>query len=531
MNRRHMSHFAAALIVSMAVSMPATVEAQLTTKTELGLTTLIPDSLLNRDLDRIAARAPAAAEAPILLKSSHMKPIGVDHHADEFVPDGFCCAEPNLGMTMFFVMALEVIPNYFNWRVADDSTAKLSLDSFEYNMTHGFEWDHNNFTTNMFAHPYHGNVYYNSARAHGYNYWASSFFAGLGSFIWEMYGENNRGAINDWVMTTMGGITIGETLHRSAKMLRNNEQRGVGRSMREFGAFFLDPVGSVSRSMRGETSKVGPNPVDRYPDSGGLQVSVGYRQVGNPKDDEEGTPTADTTATPYVDMTMRYGDPLTDHERPFDAFRFAAQMNFSDKVPVGRMSINAVLWGRKLKEGNTRHSLTFDQWFLYLENRAAETGGQFFGISLHSAFKFSDDWALRTTVQPIFAVLTGINSEYGELTGRPYDFGTGGGINLGGTLSYKGYPVLRLAYTDLFSATINGAKGRHNVAIPVIQARWKIAQSVGIGADYWTLIRHSFYDDFRTTDGDILVLDDISRVSPTFRLNVTFTWFRAKRGN
>jgi hypothetical protein len=224
---------------------------------------------------------------------------------------------------------------------------------------------------------------------------------------------------------------------------------------------------------------------------------------------------------------MAYGDFLYDHDRPFDSFRFSIQANFSDKVPIGRMSIRGTLWGRNLKDTEkAKHALTFDQQFLYLENRAAETGGQFFGMSLYSRWKFNDAWTLQTHVQPLFAIMTGINSEYGELTGRPYDFGTGAGLQFAGTLLWKNYPVFRVGYLDLFSATINGAKGRHNIGIPVVQGRLRIAKSVGIGFDWWTLIRHSFYDDYRLPDGTVVVLPDVSRVSPTFRINLTFSWFR-----
>ncbi len=522
--RRNATHIGLALVLVLGVALSSVpgASAQMMQRAEVGLRPIVPDTV-TKDIEGALVDESEVSDrstAPILLKSTHEPELSLpDHHNDPLTPEGFCCAEPNLGMTMLFVMAIEVIPNYFNWRVADDSTAILSLDSWKHNMVKGMEWDHNNFTTNMFAHPYHGNVYFNSARAHGYNYWSSSFFAGLGSFMWEMYGEANRGAINDWIMTTMGGITMGEALHRSARMLRNNEQSGVGRTMREFGAFLIDPVGGTSRAMRGETSKIGKNPVDRFPTSGGIQITAGYRRVGGDRND--GNPSPDTVATPYVDMVMIYGDFMYDHDRPFDSFRISVQANFSDKVPIGRMAITGTLWGRTLKdEENVKHAFTFDQQFLYLENKAAETGGQFFGASLHSRFKLGSNWGINTHVQPLFALLTGINSEYEEFTGRPYDFGTGFGLQLDAVIAYKGYPVFRAMLLELYSATINGAKGNHNLLIPVLQARWKIAKSVGIGADVWSIRRNSHYDNF----------PDTSTIVPTFRLNVNFTWLTNLRG-
>src|SRR3954463_8796672 len=37
----------------------------------------------------------------------------------------------------------------------------------------GWEWDEDAFTTNMFAHPYHGGLYFNAGRANGLDYFES----------------------------------------------------------------------------------------------------------------------------------------------------------------------------------------------------------------------------------------------------------------------------------------------------------------------------------------------------------------------
>jgi hypothetical protein len=468
-------------------------------------------------LDAAASHPPA--ERILLQTGQTNQSLAVQRQVPSFVPEGFCCPEPKFAPAIGITAALQVIPNYFNWRVTDDSTAILSLEAFKYNVTHGFEWDHNNFTTNMFMHPYHGSVYYNAGRANGYDFWSSSVFAAFGSFIWEMFGENNRGAVNDWVNTTLGGIAIGESLNRSARMLRDNEARGAGRSLREFGAFLVDPITGFSRAARGETSKVGANPADRFPDSGGMQLTTGLRRVGNEKRDPSPGRPQDPSNTPYMDLTIAYGDFLRDFERPFDAFRFAVQVNFGDTTPIGRMTIRGSLWGKSLRyaEG-IEHTVTFDHEFNYLETTAAEFAGQFFGPSLFSRWKLSETFTVATHVQPLFAALTGINSQHDHETGRSYDFGTGAAIQLDANLLVKGYPVIRLMFFDVFSATINGAKGYHNIAIPVIQGRFPLTRVIGIGFDWWTLQRNSWYEDFQ----------DFGHASPTLRINVAFSWFKRR---
>lgn len=42
------------------------------------------------------------------------------------------------------------------------------------NLNTGFVWDNDVFIMNMFAHPYHGNLYFNVARSNGMNFWESA---------------------------------------------------------------------------------------------------------------------------------------------------------------------------------------------------------------------------------------------------------------------------------------------------------------------------------------------------------------------
>jgi len=55
--------------------------------------------------------------------------------------------------------------------------AYIGFNSIKKNLENGFYWDNDQLGTNMFLHPYHGNLYYNSARSRGYNYWESGAFA------------------------------------------------------------------------------------------------------------------------------------------------------------------------------------------------------------------------------------------------------------------------------------------------------------------------------------------------------------------
>ncbi|UCG86640.1 MAG: DUF3943 domain-containing protein [Gemmatimonadota bacterium] len=421
--------------------------------------------------------------------------------------DTFCCAKRQFLPAALNLIALELIPNYFNWHVADDTTAVLSWSSFRHNIEEGFEWDPNNLATNMFAHPYHGNVYYNAGRSNGYNFWESSAFAYAGSFIWEMFGENNRGAINDWAMTSLGGITIGEALHRAAIMVRDNEARGASRAFSELGGFLIDPVGGFNRAWRGEMSKYGPNPEDRFPERYRSSITFGGRTVG-----ESRLSGADTT-TGYFEFRADYGDPMQDYERPFDNFVINLQLNADDASTIGTFQVHGGLWGRQLKRSdNVWHVFSVDQLYDYANNNAYELGDMAFGATLRSRWRLSDDLQIGSMIQPNVAIVTAVSSEYAGFTGRSYDFGSGFGLRLMAGLSGKGVDYFTLGYRGFFTHTMNGAKGNQLVHFVFARGKYRLWRSVGLSADYVLYMRDSFFKDF----------PDIHRRNPEFRLGLSF---------
>ena len=421
--------------------------------------------------------------------------------------DTFCCTKKYFLPAALNVLALELIPNYFNWNVSDDTTAVLSPTSWRRNIQRGFEWDPNNLQTNMFAHPYHGNVYFNAGRSNGYNYWESSMFAYAGSFIWEMFGENNLGAINDWAATSVGGITIGEALHRAAIMVRNNEARGAGRAFSELGGFLLDPVGGFNRAWRGEMSKYGPNPENQFPDRYRSSITVGARTMS------EGRLSSADPSTGYFEFRADYGDPMQDYAKPFDNFMINLQLNADDASTIGVFQVHGGLWGRQLKRSdNAWHVFTVDQIYDYADNNAYEMGDMAFGATLRSRWRLSDNLQIGSIVQPNLAIVTAISSEYGGFTGRSYDFGSGFGLRLAAALSGQGVDYLTVGYRGFFSHTLNGAKGNQIVHFAFARARYRIWRGVGLTADYILYMRDSFYKDY----------PDIHRRNPELRLGLSF---------
>ncbi len=115
--------------------------------------------------------------------------------------------------------------------------------------------------------------------ANGLDYFRSVPLAFFGSWSWENFGETYRPSLNDWFMTSFGGITLGEVFHRVGATIRDNRATGMSRFMREVAALPVDPIGGVNRVVRGEWTARGPNPPDDKPTNfvlpvGGLKTCV-----------------------------------------------------------------------------------------------------------------------------------------------------------------------------------------------------------------------------------------------------------------
>jgi hypothetical protein len=417
--------------------------------------------------------------------------FGVQAEADVPQQATFCCDGRSLGITMIEVGAVMVVPWYFNRFASDDSTAVLSLESWGRNIREGFEWDHDNFKTNMFAHPVHGNLYFNAGRSNGYNFWESAAWAWGGSFLWEMFGENNRPAINDWIATAVGGIAIGEMLHRTSVTVWDNSATGTERALREIGGFVINPMGGASRLFRGEMAKVGENPEDRYPGSVRSYLRAGWRYVG-----EGGTAESSNGST--VQFSFGYGDPFEEYAKPFDAFEFdVALYGKNEDSSLGLVRIRAGLWGTEMAESSkAKHVFRIEQMFSYINNRTIETGGSAVAASFNSRWGLSEKWNLQTRIAPGALLIWGTGSEYSDFTKREYDFGTGPGLVTGAFLTRDGRPVLGIDYALTHQITLNGAAGTHTTHMIFANANAPLFAGFGIGVDYRYYIRVSNYRDF-----------------------------------
>ena len=315
--------------------------------------------------------------------------------------------------------------------------AQTTLNSLKRNFTDGMVWDNDFFITNLFAHPYHGNLYFNAARSNGLNFWESAPYALGGSAMWEFLGETEPPAINDIIATTCGGIAIGEMTHRLSRTVLDDRDRGGSRFLREAAATIINPIQGLHRIFSGDAWRVRSDHY-RYHDFSKIPVdmsfSVGWRYL------------ADNGAlfrgihAPYVNITLMYGTPVDGerHTTPYDFFDLEMNAAFGGGQPfVNTLNIVGRLWSTPiLDKKDMAGEFGIYQHFNYYDAKPIEDGSELTPYRISEAAGFGPGFilslpqtgAMTKLEQRIFTsgiLLGGTKSDYFNVIERDYNMGSG----------------------------------------------------------------------------------------------------------
>ena len=315
--------------------------------------------------------------------------------------------------------------------------AQTTLNSLKRNFTDGMVWDNDFFITNLFAHPYHGNLYFNAARSNGLSFWESAPYALGGSLMWEFLGETEPPAINDVIATTCGGIAIGEMTHRLSRTVLDDRDRGGIRFLREAAATIINPIQGLHRIFSGDAWRVRSDHY-RYHDFSKIPVdmsfSVGWRYL------------ADNGAlfrgihAPYVNITLMYGTPVDGerHTTPYDFFDLEMNAAFGGGQPfVNTLNIVGRLWSMSiLDKKDMAGEFGIYQHFNYYDAKPIKDGSELTPYRISEAAGFGPGFilslpqtgAMTKLEQRIFTsgiLLGGTKSDYFNVIERDYNMGSG----------------------------------------------------------------------------------------------------------
>ena len=429
------------------------------------------------------------------------------------------------------VTGVNVFVHCFDRFVLNADFAQTTLNTWGDNFKNGFVWDNDQFSTNLFMHPYHGNLYFNSARSQGLTFWESAPYAMLGSLEWEFLGEREPPAINDLIATTMGGICIGEITNRISRIFLDDSKRGWPRFWRELGATIFNPMGQLKRFATGDAWRVRSNHY-RYHDYNRnpveVSIAAGDRYLADDGSFFRGE------HNPYIDLSMKYGDPVNEneHNAPYDYFETQLIFGLSKNQPLlNQLHLMGRLWSTPMIERkNIRAEFGFYQHFDYFDSKPVKDGTNLTPYRISEAAAFGPGaiiqmpavGALSHLEQRVFAnfiLLGGTKSDYYSFIDRDYNMGSGFSIKTKTHMelrhfgrfildthyyqifTWKGYEqkdLSNLTEEDMLHLNSQGDKGNAALFIVNPKAVFDIVRNWSIefsGSYFIRRTHYKYYDD------------------------------------
>ena len=429
----------------------------------------------------VAPAMPAAAQEPVAARAvtDSLAPLMAEKH---FGRAALEVTGANVGIWLWCRYVREGGTN---------TGVRIGIQSWKENLLNGFEWDDNQFSTNQLAHPYHGSMYFCSARANGFDYWESIPFAFAGSAMWEYLGETHHASINDWISTSVGGVGVGEMLHRFSNIVVDQSATGSERVWREIGGLAINPMGGINRLITGDMRRVGPNPPGWNTARLTSALRVGARITG------EGSLSNNDTTRAFFRVRVVHGEPTGSVVRtPYDAFSFDLQVNPQDASLIGRAKVVGMLhsWETRRVEQSASY-FAFVHDYDYVDSWAYKIGTQAIGASLLDR-RTSGAWMLNSGVDANWIVLGGTSTDYASYTGRSYDYGPGLGAKYFSILRHRSRSSLAIEGDFYWLRIMNGTPANHVVSENRATVSVPVYGALNLGSEYCLYHAERHYRDF-----------------------------------
>ncbi|MCM1450956.1 MAG: DUF3943 domain-containing protein [Clostridium sp.] len=398
----------------------------------------------------------------------------------------------------------------------------ISFNTIKENFKHGFIWDNDNLGTNMFLHPYNGNLYYNAARSNGFNYWQSGMFAIAGSAMWELFMECEYPSTNDVIATPIGGMCIGEVCYRASDALIDDRTTGLSRAGREIGVFLISPMRGLTRVLTGDAWKHRLTPGRQFglPDIA-LELSVGANVLDFQHDD------AKTRMGGVVNLNIEYGDRFElESAKPYDYFTIAASLGMMPGQPLLRhFEIRGRLLAREFLEERDQHlSVGLFQHFDFYDSDSIKGGAVPYKLGIPASFGagvYFRDVERRKLVLDAYAhanavLLGGVASDHYRLDERNYNLAAGFSLKFGMNLvfdqdkwsvsakheyyrlfTWKGYaPDVNLEKTNFRTLNAMGDDSVASFGVTTLRGDFRVAKNTYITLNLEHYYRSTHYRYF-----------------------------------
>ena len=313
----------------------------------------------------------------------------------------------------------------------------VGWSDIEHNLTSSWVWDQDEFNINQICHPYQGASYFTTARSAGLNFWESAAYTTLfGNIPWELFCECETPALNDLIITSAGGASIGEMFHRFFADSWHTNFRWM--------SYFIAPFEGLNYHLFKWEPAQG---TDR------TEVLENIMFVGSVLNNN--------TFLTGIGINAVYGKPFGHNTKePFDSFEFRLRGCFSTDNYICTLFSDGYLWSRKVNTGLNSSStlgMSLHYNFIYSENINYSDNSLGFTFKSRSFLPYS---ALFDIKLHLNWLILGGTEYYRFMNGdipmpasgeerRTYDLCTGENIKLEMILSQDGFG--KLTFFGMFS--------------------------------------------------------------------------------
>ena len=381
-------------------------------------------------------------------------------------------------------LGVDIVLWAYNSYIANESWAKISIQSLKNNIEHGWVIDEDEFDVNQFGHPYQGALVYTSARAQGLNFWQSIPYTILSSFVWEIGMETEYPSINDMITTPMSGITYGEISHRLSLLILGNKPSIT----HEIAAFIVNPSLGLNRLIKGK---------DKYPAVG--QLSIHNYNAGISLGGGSFFIDRKSLLFPrkFARFHIAYGNPfdkdnLTD---PFDYFTFVGIINFGKKEFIGEVYSSGLL--KRLKNINTSNYSNLIGIFKnydFMNHDDFKVSSTSIGLGLVQNFEFPYNLSLFNELSTSAIIIGSAGDTSDEdIYQRDYYYGPGmsGKIVLKLEKAKVGNIYLRLKRYYIFNLEDMSRSVYENVNLVKSGFQINVWRTVSLGGEFTAAMRQS----------------------------------------
>ncbi len=425
---------------------------------------------------------------------------GTDFNPEQESIQKFNPTKP-IWVPMLETVGFNVLLGSYNKYVTKSDFAQISFETIKANFEAGWGWDADDFTTNMWKHPFQGSIYFNTARSNGYGYWTSLLMASFGSLQWEYFMEIEHPSINDFITTSLQGAIFGEVFYRISSLIID-ETTTKARVWRELGVAGFNPGRTLNRVLYDRSFRV----IDKK-----LYTTKPYKfnLIGGVNDHSRSDYYKTQKRRGFLGIKYFYGDLFKQKRyKPLDIFLFETEFQFKPEFAIVKFRIFGVLLAKSFNlnkeyKQNSKFIIGLFHYTDFLKNDVFDIGAVNIGpgISyLSPSFWHNSRIIITTTIA--FMPMSAVNSNYAKefvpdnfIEGRDYNLSTG--LSMRGRIIFTSeYLILKLTHSFWAFWTLQGAKGKEFINIFEPAVVFKINKHIKTGIEALFYYRDGKYGDF-----------------------------------